>query len=117
MQRNDGKDATVAVNAEKTPTIIATYGCHPESASYDWASADPDKAVSFDKKFTADFIWYTEKVINSAGYNFIYIQGNVSTVTSAPSLNLSRALTLIPMISLVFLFVNPLFGILLYKGI
>ena len=35
---------------------FSTFGCHPESASFDWASADPDKAVSFDKKFTADFI-------------------------------------------------------------
>ncbi len=73
----------VPADAEKTPTIIATLGCHPESASFDWASADPDKAVSFDKKFSADFIWYTEKVMNAAGYNFIFIQGNVSTVTSA----------------------------------
>ena len=67
---------------DKTPTIITTFGCHPESASFDWSSADPDKALSFDKKFSADFIWYTEKVMNRAGYNFIFIQGNVSTVTS-----------------------------------
>ncbi len=73
----------VPTSSEKTPTIIATYGCHPESSSYDWASADPDKLLSFDDKFTADFIWYTEKLLNSAGYNFIYIQGNVSTVTSS----------------------------------
>ncbi|MBQ5824596.1 MAG: neutral/alkaline non-lysosomal ceramidase N-terminal domain-containing protein [Clostridia bacterium] len=73
----------VPADAEKTPTIITTFGCHPESASFDWASADPDKAVSFDKKFSADFIWYTEKVMNRAGYNFIFLQGNVSTVTSA----------------------------------
>ncbi len=76
----------VPADANKTPTIIATYGCHPESASFDWASADPDKALSFDKKFTADFIWYTEKLLNSAGFNFIFIQGNVSTVTSAREL-------------------------------
>lgn len=67
----------------KTPTIISTFGCHPESASFDWASADPDKAISFDKKFTADFIWYTEKLMNAAGYNFIFIQGMVSTQTSS----------------------------------
>ncbi len=73
----------VPADGKKAPTIVTTYGVHPESASYDWASADPDKAVSFDTKFTADFIWYTEKVINAAGYNFIFIQGNVSTVTSA----------------------------------
>ena len=70
-------------DAEKTPTIISTFGCHPESASFDWASADPDKAISFDKKFSADFIWYTEKLMNAAGYNFIFIQGDVSTATSS----------------------------------
>ena len=67
----------------KTPTIIATFGCHPESASYDWASADPEKTLSFDKKFSPDFIWSAEMVMNDAGYNFIFLQGNVSTVTSA----------------------------------
>ena len=73
-------------NPNTAPTIIATYGCHPESASYDWASADPEKSVSFDTKFSPDFIWHAEKVINSAGYNFIFIQGNVSTVTSSRGL-------------------------------
>lgn len=68
---------------DKTPTIIATFGCHPESASYDWASADPEKTLSFDKKFTPDFIWSAEMIMNDAGYNFIFLQGNVSTVTSA----------------------------------
>ena len=38
-------------------------------------------------------------------------------VTSAPSSNLFRASTLIPTISLVFLFLKPLLGSLLYKGI
>lgn len=71
---------------EKTPTIIATFGCHPESASYDWASADPEKTLSFDKKFSPDFIWSAEMVMNDAGYNFIFLQGNVSTVTSARGL-------------------------------
>ncbi len=66
-------------NSSKAPTIIATFGCHPESASYDW---DDDGTGNYDKKFSADFIWYTEKVMNAAGYNFIFIQGNVSTVTS-----------------------------------
>lgn len=73
-------------DSDKTPTIIATFGCHPESASYDWASADPDKTLSFDKKFTPDFIWSAEMVMNDAGYNFIFLQGNVSTVTSARGL-------------------------------
>lgn len=82
LDKNIYKLEFVPFDSAKTPTIVATFGVHPESASYDWASADPNKAISFDKKFTADFIWYTEKIINSAGYNFIFLQGNVSTVTS-----------------------------------
>lgn len=66
-----------------TPTIVATAGVHPEAASYDWAKTGGSTLISFDKKFSADFIWYTEKLLNQAGYNFIFIQGNVSTVTSA----------------------------------
>lgn len=67
-----------------TPTLIATFGCHPESSSYDWDDDGSDDGLfSFDKKFSADFIWYAEKVVDAAGYNFIYIQGNVSTVTSS----------------------------------
>lgn len=69
-------------DADKTPTIIATFGCHPESASFGWSSADPEKKVSFDKKFSPDFIWSAEMVMNDAGYNFIFLQGNVSTVSS-----------------------------------
>ena len=73
----------VPFNTEETPTIIATFGCHPESASYDWSDDGSGDLLPFDKKFSADFIWYTEKVLNAAGYNFIFIQGNVSTVTSS----------------------------------
>lgn len=82
LDKNLYKLEFVPFDSAKTPTILATFGCHPESASYDWASADPDKPLSFDKKFTADFVWYIEKIANSAGYNFIFLQGNVSTVTS-----------------------------------
>ena len=83
LDKNIYKLEFVPFDTKKTPTIVATLGVHPESASYDWASADPNKPLSFDKKFTADFIWYAEKVITDAGYNFIFIQGNVSTVTSS----------------------------------
>ncbi len=72
----------VPADKNETPTIIATFGCHPESASYDWSDDGSGGLLPFDKKFSADFIWYTEKVMNAAGYNFIFIQGNVSTVTS-----------------------------------
>ena len=68
--------------AAKTPTVIATFGCHPESASYDWDQMENDGLLPFDLKFSADFIWYTEKVLSDAGYNFIFLQGNVSTATS-----------------------------------
>ena len=74
----------VPFSAEKTPTIIATYGCHPESASFDW-NQDENDPLNLDRKFSADFIWYTEKLLNSAGYNFIFLQGNVSTVSSSRS--------------------------------
>ncbi|MBE6789564.1 MAG: hypothetical protein E7535_00050 [Ruminococcaceae bacterium] len=73
----------VPFSTEEAPTIIATFGCHPESASYDWSDDGSGDLLPFDKKFSADFIWYTEKVLNAAGYNFIFIQGNVSTVTSS----------------------------------
>ncbi len=72
----------VPFDGTEEPTIIATFGCHPESASYDWSDDGSDRLLPFDQKFSADFIWYTEKVMNAAGYNFIFIQGNVSTVTS-----------------------------------
>ena len=70
--------------ASKTPTIIATFGCHPESASFDW-NQDESDPLNFDRKFTADCIWYMEKLMNSAGYNFIFLQGDVSTVSSSRS--------------------------------
>ena len=70
-------------HAGEQPTVIATFGCHPESASYDWDSyVDENGKKGYDKKFSADFIWYMEKVANAAGYNFIFIQGNVGTITS-----------------------------------
>ena len=70
-------------NASAKPTIIATFGCHPESSSYDWNEyVDADGNKGYDPRFSADFIWYMEKIMNAAGYNFIYIQGDVGTVTS-----------------------------------
>ena len=75
-------------NADEKPTVIATFGCHPESASYDWDShTDENGKKGFDKKLSADFIWYMEKVANAAGRNFIFLQGNVGTVTSGRGLS------------------------------
>lgn len=68
------------------PTLIASFGCHPESSSYDWKTKDENGKTVFDKNFSADFVWYMEKVINAAGYNFIYIQGDVCTATSSRGL-------------------------------
>lgn len=82
LDKNLYKLEFLPLDSDKTPTMITTVGVHPEAASYDWAKTD-DGMLSFDRKFSADFIWYTEKLINSAGYNFIFIQGNVSTVTSS----------------------------------
>ncbi len=62
------------------PTLVATFGCHPESASYDYLTTD--NGIQIDSKLTADFVYYMEKVCNYAGYNFIFIQGNVGTNTS-----------------------------------
>ncbi|MBE6782574.1 MAG: hypothetical protein E7536_01020 [Ruminococcaceae bacterium] len=50
-------------------TILANFGCHPETTGYGT------------QIITADFVYYTEEVINEAGYNFIYIQGAVGTYT------------------------------------
>lgn len=68
----------VPYNTNETPTIIASFGCHPESASYDWEEDD---------EFSADFVWSMEEVMNAAGYNFIYIQGDVCTATSSRGLS------------------------------
>lgn len=69
-------------NENARPTIIASFGCHPESSSYDWQTKDSNGKMVFDKKFSADLVWYMEKLMNKAGYNFIYIQGNVSVVNA-----------------------------------
>lgn len=57
---NDGSEST----------LIASFGCHPEVTSYD---------AEFDTRLSADFVYYMEKLINQAGSNFMYIQGNVGT--------------------------------------
>ena len=66
-----------------TPTIITTFGVHPENSGFGHTV------------ISADFIPYTEQVLNDAGYNFIFIQGAVGTITydrhySNDGLDLSR---------------------------
>ena len=57
------------------PTMIANFGVHPEAIGFKHDVA------------TADFVYYTEKVVNAAGYNFIYIQGAVGTITERMDLS------------------------------
>lgn len=52
-------------------TVIANFGCHPETIGYGT------------KVISSDFVYYTEEVVNKAGYNFIYIQGAVGTYTES----------------------------------
>jgi len=67
-------------NAKK-PTVIASLACHPESASFG------DEMPGFNSKITADCVYYMDKIIGKAGSNFIFIQGNVGTVTSSRGLS------------------------------
>jgi len=62
----------------KKPTVVASLACHPESASYG------DEMPGIGKsRITADLVYYMDKIISRAGNNFIFIQGNVGTVTSS----------------------------------
>ncbi len=56
-------------------TILANFGCHPETVGYGTAI------------ITSDFVYYTEEVVNKAGFNFIYIQGAVGTYTEEQHLS------------------------------
>ncbi len=51
------------------PTIITSFSAHPENSGYEF------------EVISADFVPNIEKVINKAGYNFIYIQGCIGTIT------------------------------------
>ncbi len=51
-------------------TLLASFGAHPESTSY---------GAEFDTRLSSDFVYYMEKLVNKAGGNFIYVQGNVGT--------------------------------------
>lgn len=65
-------------------TVVASFGCHPEATSY-------DNELKTD--LSADFVYYMEKLINKAGKNFIFIQGNVG-VNSAVMENSNDGLKL-----------------------
>lgn len=51
-------------------TVLASFGAHPESTSY---------GAEFNADLSADFVYYMEKLVNKAGSNFIFVQGNVGT--------------------------------------
>ena len=56
-------------DAGKTPTIIASFSAHPENSGYEFTV------------ISGDFVPNIEKVVNKAGYNFVYIQGCIGTIT------------------------------------
>ena len=62
-------------NAENdvTPTIIANFGCHPETVGF----ATDDNPGN---KMSADFVPYMERVLNDAGYNMLYFQGAIGAM-------------------------------------
>ena len=66
----------------KRPTVIASLACHPESASFGDEMPGVGKS-----KITADAVYYMDKIVGKAGSNFIFIQGNVGTVTSSRGLS------------------------------
>ncbi len=51
-------------------TVAVSFGAHPELTSY---------GHEMDSRLSSDFVYYMEKLINKAGSNFIFIQGNVGT--------------------------------------
>jgi hypothetical protein len=51
------------------PTMIASFSAHPENSGFEFTV------------ISGDFVPYIEKVLNKAGYNFIYIQGCIGTIT------------------------------------
>lgn len=58
------------------PTIIANFGCHPETVGYGGSV------------MSADFVPYMEQVMNDAGYNFLFIQGAIGgMITSSRGLS------------------------------
>ena len=57
------------------PTILATYGTHPENAGYNQKSDYENFFIS------ADAIPYTDAVLDKAGFNYIFIQGCIGTIT------------------------------------
>jgi len=57
-------------------TIIANFGAHPETVGLK-TDDNPGDVLS------ADFVYYTEQVINKAGYNFMYFQGAIGSLISA----------------------------------
>ena len=57
------------------PTIIATYGSHPENAGYN------QKDYSKTHFITGDAIPYTDALLDKAGFNYMFIQGCIGTIT------------------------------------
>ena len=55
----------------KNGTYICSFGTHPEITSYSYPNDNAE--------LSADIVYYMDKLMGKAGYNFIFIQGNVGT--------------------------------------
>ena len=66
----------VPANKNSTPTIIANFGCHPETVGLKTDDNAGDK-------ISADFLYYTEEILNKYGYNFILLQGGLGSLISS----------------------------------
>ena len=66
----------VPADAASTPTIIANFGCHPETVGLKTDDNAGDR-------ISADFLYYTEQILNQNGYNFILLQGGLGSLISS----------------------------------
>lgn len=66
----------VPADKNSTPTIIANFGCHPETVGLKTDDNAGDK-------ISADFLYYTEEILNKNGYNFILLQGGLGSLISS----------------------------------
>lgn len=64
-------------DASRDGTYICSFGTHPEITSYAYPNDNGE--------LSADIVYYMDKVMDKAGYNFIYIQGNVGTNSTGRS--------------------------------
>ena len=71
------------------PTILASMGVHPENSVFNQREENGKPFL------TADMIAYTDALLDKAGYNYVFLQGCIGTVTmgtgnSTDGLDLNR---------------------------